>query len=300
MDKGTILFGALAGALLLGGVGCKASLEPQGGTGGVTGTGGITGIGATGTGGSSPPGTSFPLPSTSTGFVDDPVTGVVGPGYAYGDGVGPNASPATTDSANSDCVLDGGFMLSQCSQITTPTPGQPFPPTDPATSKMCTSGVAAQVLPKNGSPDYADLWGAGIGINFNEPLLDGSTAFGNFDMSPYTGIAFDFSADVLPAQSMRVSFLFQGMHGGDAPYWMGATMQASPLTGTTANPQHVEIKWADVGGPFYLSQIVPPVDVTQFPFDPTRVEAMQFQVFTNTAVTTPYSFCVSNLALLGK
>ncbi len=294
MSKGTILFGALAGALLIGGAGCKGSLEPQGGTGGNTGIGpSATG----GSGGSSPSGPVFPLPSTSLGFVDDTATGAIGPWYSYGDGVGPNANPTTTDSADSDCLL-AGFMASQCSQITVPTPGQPFPPTDQATSKMCTSGVAAQVLVKNGSPDYADLWGAGIGVNFNEPLADGSNAYVTFDMSPYAGIAFDFSADVLPAQSMRVSFMFQGMHGGDAPYWMGATLQASPLTGTTANPQHVEIRWADVGGPFYLAETVPPV--TPPPFDPTKVESMQFQVFTNASTTTPYSFCVSNLALLGK
>ena len=116
-------------------------------------------------------------------------------------------------------------------------------------------------------------------------------------MSGYAGVAFDFSGDAVPAFSMRVDFPFKGEHGLDAPYWKGA-MSYSPLTGTTSNPQHVEIKWADISGPQYLTQQVPPVDVTQFPFDPRAAQGIELQVFTNTAAATPYSFCVANLAFL--
>jgi hypothetical protein len=288
-----ILFGALVGALAIGGA-CKASLEPpEPGTGGTTGIG--AGTGGSATGGS--PGRSIFLVPSSTGWVADPVSGVIGPWYSYGDGVGPGAGPQKgADPANSDCQL-AGFPPYDCSQITSPPPGMVFPPSDPATGQMCTSGTAAQVLPNNGSPDYAALWGAGIGLNFNEPDVDAGGP-GTFDMSPYRGIAFDFSADVLPANSMRVNFLFGGMHAFDAPYWMGATMSASPLYGTPAKSQHVEIDWPSVGGPLYLTQEVPPV--TPPPFDPTAVESIQFLVFTNAQTTTPYSFCVSNLALVLK
>jgi hypothetical protein len=259
-----------------------------GGTGGSAGTGGVTG-GAV---------VRVPLVVSATGFVDDLTSGVTGFWYAYGDGVGPNASPTNgADAANSDCVLKGGFSLSECSQITAPTPGEPAPPTDAATSEMCAKGTAAQVLIKaDGTPDYGDLWGAGLGFNFNQP--DGSNPAGYFDMTPYKGISFDFMADVLPYQSMRANFPFLGMHASDAPYWMGATMSASPLTGTTASPQHVEIDWADIGGPFYLTQEVPPIDTSTYPLNPRAVQAIQFQVFTNTSVSTPYSFCIANLALL--
>jgi hypothetical protein len=289
-----ILFGALVGALVIGSGACKGSLEPQGpGTGGTTGI--FTGTGGSGTGGS--PGRSIPLMPSSTGWVQDVVSGVIGPWYSYGDGVGPGAGPNQgADAANSSCQL-AGFPPYDCSQINSPPPGMVFPPSDPATGKMCTSGTAAQVLLKDSAPDYADLWGAGIGLNFNEPDPDAGGP-GTFDMSSYRGIAFDFSADVLPAYAMRVNFLFKGMHGYDAPYWMGATMSASPLTGTTAYPQHVEIDWPDVGGPFYLMQEVPPVPVPTF--DPTAVESIQFLVFTNANTTTPYSFCVANLALVLK
>ena len=270
-----------------GGSGTGGSVP--GGTGGYRATGGVSGIEG---------GDPFPLPSTSTGSVDDPALGVIGSWYAYGDGVGANANPTTTDVADSDCVSKGGFPPAACSQITTPVPGQPFPPTDAATSMQCTSGVAALVMEKGGSPDYADLWGAGMGLDFNDPGGDAGVP-GYFDLTRYQGISFDFSAAVLPTGAMRVSFPFQGMHGGDAPYWMGATTLGSPLVGTTANPQHVVIRWTDVGGPLYLTQEVPPVDPSQFPFNPPRaVQGIQFQVFTNAQTTTPYSFCVANLALI--
>ena len=271
------------------GAGCSVQpLDPYrtgaGGTGagGVTGTGGFTDTGGvTGTGASSE-------------------ISVVGDWYAFGDGVGSNAglvADAGSDYTDSDCVKNGGFSPESCTQITTPTPGQPFLPTDLATNQYCTTGVAAQVMNKDGTADYGDLWGGGIGLNFN-PLGDGGTA-GYADLSAYIGIEFDFSGDVVPFQSMRVDFPFLGQHGLDAPYWEGA-MAYSPLTGTTSNPQHVVIKWADIGGPEYLTQELPPVDVTLYPFDPRAVQAIQFLVFTNAFSTTPYSFCVANLALVPK
>ena len=96
------------------------------------------------------------------GFVQD-VTGgsnVIGPWYAYGDGVGPNASVANgSDAANSDSDgRKGGFPASGCSQ--TRPPAALVPPSDLATSKMCTDGVAAVVMNKGGAPDYR-IFGAG-------------------------------------------------------------------------------------------------------------------------------------------
>jgi hypothetical protein len=266
------------------GAGCGVQpLDPdRTGSGGVTGTGGFTGSGGVmGAGG-------------STGVT------VNGDWYPFSDGTGPNAglgADAGSDYADSDCVKNGGFPQTDCTQIISPIPGRPFAPTDLATNQNCTTGIAAQVMNKDSAPDYADLWGGGIGLNFN-PVGDGG-APGYADLSAYAGIAFDFSGDVVPFQSMRVDFPFLGQHGLDAPYWKGATAY-SPLTGTTPNPQHVVIKWADIGGPEYLTQEVPPVDVTLYPFDPTAVQAIQFLVFTSTASTTPYSFCVANLALVPK
>src|SRR5579871_6875116 len=102
MNKLTsLLITSLAGALTLGGAACSSSS----GTPATTGNGGTSGGSNT-----------VPLPSTSTGFVDDITSGVIGAWFAYGDGVGSNAGvgDAGTDQANSDCIKKGGFTADQC------------------------------------------------------------------------------------------------------------------------------------------------------------------------------------------
>ncbi len=268
-----------AAALCSGACSSKATSSDGGGGGGA---GGGTGTGFVGD----------PLTPGPTGFVDDRThSGVVGAWYAYGDGAGGAASLAGTDFADSDCAK-GGYTTSQCSQITTPTPGQPFPPD--ATGAMCTQGTAAKVLMSTTgtTADYSQLWGAGIGLDLNNLGGDSGVLKGVYDLSKYVGVGFDFTGMVIPTSKMRVNFPFTGEHGTDSPYWDGATMPSSPLT----NGAHVEIKWSDVGGPMYLSGQTPPVPIP--PFVNTMVSAIQFQVFTNTSTATPYQFCVNNLTLL--
>jgi hypothetical protein len=274
-----------------------ADAAGPGGAGGgnAGGAGGGNAAGAGGSGGAGATNLVY-LTSNAMGFVQNASAGVVGYWFPYGDGVGADASgDAGADPGQSDCELKGGFPMSDCSQITSPVPGQPFQPSNLATSRMCTSGIAAKVMNKSGAPDYGDLWGAGIALNFNDPT--GQSA-GEANLAAYKGISFDFTADSLPVNSMRVNFPFTGQHAADAPYWEGATTDYSPLTGTTAAPQHVEIDWPDVGGPFYLTEQSPPIDLSSYAFNPSAVQTIQFQVFTNTTSTTPYSFCVANLALV--
>ena len=269
----------VGGASGVGGSGCSSS-------GGSTGTGGSTGSG----GSSGVPGD--PLVSSATGFVSDPVvTGVIGPWYSYADSIGSGASLASDDSANSDCVKKGGFATSACSVVDSPKGGQPFVPTDMATSKMCTMGTAAKVINgTSGSPDYSDLWGAGIALDFNNPGGDAG-AKSDLDLSKFKGVEFDFSGDLIPNNQMRVNFPFTGEHGSDSPYWMGDTNASSPLA-----VGHMKVNFSDVGGPAYLKNQTPPT--TPPPFDKTKVQSIQFQVFTVTSSSTPYSFCVANLTLI--
>jgi hypothetical protein len=297
-----------AGALTVVGGACSSG---GGKTGGSTGTGGS---GAGGGGGNSipiPPG-YLPLPSNPTGFVEDTTTGVTGAWYAYGDGVGSGASVALgADNGDSDCVKKGMFSPSACSQIDTPAAGQPFPPADVATSAMCTSGTAAVVLNKGSAADYTDLWGAGIGLDFNNPGGDAGVK-GYLDLSAYKGIYFQFYAFPAsttppisngagpPSMAMRVNFPNQTQHMTDSPYWMGAMKSSSPLTSPAGAVTENTVLWTDVGGPAYLSGQNPPVDLTLYPFSVNAVQAIQFQVFTNTTSATPYSFCVANLALIPK
>ncbi|HVV49791.1 MAG TPA: hypothetical protein VHO06_09040 [Polyangia bacterium] len=295
-----LFFAGLVGALALAGVACGSS-----GGSGKTGSGGTSG-------GQPPIPTGYiPLTSSPTGFVQDTTggTGVIGPWYAYGDGVGGMAGIGNlgTDNGDSDCVAKGQFAPTACSQILSPTPGATFPPADAATSSQCTSGVAAMVMDKAGAPDYTDLWGSGISLDFNNPGGDAGPK-SDLDLSKYKGIYFQFSnfaastTDPVsngagaPPGAMRVNFPFTGEHGTDSPYWMGAAKTSSPLTPPTdpSQVQEVTVLWTDVGGPDYLiSQgTTPPA------FDVTHVQSMQFQVFTNTTAVTNYSFCVSNVALI--
>jgi hypothetical protein len=283
----TLMLVGTVSTALFAGSGCSSG--GSGGSGGSSGTGGSTG-GSSGVAG-------FPLVSTD-GFVMDTTTGIVGAWYAYGDGVGPNANTNGDDAANSDCQLKGGFPASACTAIATPTPGQPFTPTDVATSQQCTAGVGAQVMNKGGSPDYSDLWGGGIALDFNNPGGDAGVK-GDMDLSAYKGFEFDFSVYTgdksntggIPPSAMRVNFPFTGEHGTDSPYWMGGTKSSSPL-----KAGHMQVNFSDVGGPFYLTQQSPPT--TPPAFDATKVQSIQWQVFTNTTASTPYSFCVANLALI--
>ena len=56
-------------------------------------------------------------------------------------------------------------------------------------------------------------------------------------MTPYKGVSFDFSADVLPMGALRVNFPFDGEYMGDnSPYWMGATMKVRPSRGGRGRP----------------------------------------------------------------
>jgi len=253
-----------------------------------------SGPGKTGTGGTG--GTGIPLTPTDTGFVTDATSGIIGAWYSYGDGAGGAASVSSTDSAHSDCILKGGFTADQCSQITTPIPGQPFVP-DP-TMGMCTSGTAAKVLPPPGnaagSPDYSDLFGAGIGLDLNNPGGDAGVKM-PIDLSTYKGFSFTFSGTMIPiGNKIRVNFPFMGENNGtDSPYFAANKLDDhSTISTTGVNTVH----WADIQGPAYLLSQTPAV--TPPAFDPSKVESIQFQVFTNTGAAIPYAFCVNNLTLL--
>ena len=285
------LMSTLAGAMLLAGAACSSSSPGK-----TTGTGGTTGDGGGGTLVNTF--TGVPLVPTSTGFVMDMTSGVIGPWYGYGDGAGPNANTSGTDYADSSCKK-GGFAETDCTQITTPIPGMAFAP-DPTTGAMCTTGDAAVVMNgTNGSPDYSDLWGGGIALDFNNPGGDAGVK-APLDLSKYTGVGFDFYGTTIPANQMRVNFPFVGENNGtDSPYYEGGTKAYSPLSATATTPataQHVTINWSDVGGPMYLTTQNPPT--TPPKFDNTQVLSIQFQVFTNDKTAVPYQFCVANLTLL--
>jgi hypothetical protein len=173
-----------------------------------------------------------------------------------------------------DCVR-AGFSADQCSVIHTP--DDAFTPSDLATGRMCTWGVAAQILNLSGTtmPAYSAIWGAGIGLAFNN--------FNPYDAGAHgiTGISFEI--DTPPELALTVSFPVS--YTSNYPAWEGAVSGFSPVY-----PGVNVVKWADVGGPMYAAN--PP------PFDPSQLEGMQFQVLPSVLQPTPFAFCLSNLTAL--
>ena len=243
---------------------------------------------------------STPGPHLSTGIAITPdatgtfdgtnAAGVLGAWWATGDDYDFTGTPG-----KGNCPM-AGFTDAQCSSIATPTPGKPFTP-NPTGTGMCTSGITAQVLAGDGgTPAYSSIWGDIIGFDLNDPAgfyndagvlgADaGLTSKGQYDAPAHrvTGIAFDI--DTPPTfGNLRVEFQTMGTEN-NAAYWGGTISNFSPVV-----PGHNELHWSDVGGPSYLTN--PP------PFDPTKLEDVDFHVIANTNAPVPFSFCVSNIVML--
>ena len=245
--------------------------------------------GSGGTGGTGPAG-SIALDPSDTGFFDGTnMAGIHGAWYSYGDWYNPTA-------AMGDCALKGGFTADQCSNIASPTPGTPFMN---SANGMCTNGTVAKVIPMAGStsPDYSDIWGAGIGFDLNNAGTDDGGTGGKlpFDATasganktPITGFSFHIDTPPTGGQ-MRVEFPTNAIPGTtdiNSAYWGGATMNLSPFT----KDGDFMFKWADVGGPMYLTGASP--------FDKSKIQSVQFHVVTNTSSTIDFDYCISNLRAL--
>jgi hypothetical protein len=245
--------------------GCSStSAGPKDGGGNTTGAAGASGI---------------PLTPDPTGWVDRTVTGttmIQGAWFAYGDGIGADGT-----ATSGDCVKLGMHQPSECSTITTPTPGM-FPNTG---GVLCTKGVAAKVIsiPGTTMPDYNNIWGAGIGLDLNNSGGDAGVPMPyNATANGVTGIG--FTIDKLPLGGMRVEFPTVSTTAA-AAFWDGLQMTSPVKVGRN------EIRWSAVKGPFYLTTTPPP-------FDPTTILSLQFHIPSGTAAEAPYEFCVSDVTAL--
>jgi hypothetical protein len=227
--------------------------------------------------------------------------GVQGSWYPYGDQYGV-----------AKCLNVGMHTPDQCSHITSPPP-------PPATGfpnqggKLCTTGATAVILPcaagvtTSGCPnqDFSNMWGSGIGFDFNSPGAgDGGTTVKNPwnpDDHGVTGVS--FVLDGVPTPGLRVEFPMRltdaeanavnlppgsttDDHPDGAPYWGADTgFDNSPAT-AGVNVVH----WDAVKKPGANQSYV---------FDKARLLGMQFHVpAVQSAPPGAYSFCVSNVTLL--
>jgi hypothetical protein len=267
-----------------GSSGTTSSSGSPGSSGSTTTTGGDGGGSVT-----PPAGTTLmPLVPDANGYIDPSsnTIGVQGAWYAYGDDWGTNGAPP------GNCESVGMHAASACSSITFPPPAvladggytSTFPQTTAGT--MCIAGTAAKVV----SGDYSNIFGIGIGLDFNNQ--------GGVKM-PYSATAnnvtgFSFHISGIPTgASVRVELPIPATAtSGDA--WSITALAdgdyIADLTTVASDPHPLKPSFTSTG--------------TQPPFDATMVQSIQFHIPTNVtaAITIPMStmLCVSNFQAIVK
>jgi len=141
---------------------------------------------------------------------------------------------------------------------------------------VCVKGVAVQVE----SAMFASQWGAGLALDLNSKGGEPGTPAvkGTFDLQ-HAGIR-GFSVDIsgsAPAR-IRINLTMPGV--------ADSNFVDAKVPGTTT---------------FSLTDAKQGTWVTsKVPLDATKVEALQFQVFTNAATATPYDFCIDAIRAISN
>jgi hypothetical protein len=175
-----------------------------------------------------------------------------------------------------DCRTKGKHDVRDCSRFVTPDPAAPaLAPT--ADLGMCATGVTAPVVPgKDGKMDYANIWGAYLTFAF-----DGD----EYDAPGHHVTGFAFHIDAEPPPGLLRVVLPTISQPDNAAFWGGAASEASPV-----HAGRNEFRWADVGGPIWIDS--PP------PFDPARLDAIDFMVPAVPGGARSFSFCIDQLTAL--
>jgi hypothetical protein len=284
-DIGGLLSGSNLGHLS-GGV---EPHDPGWGGGGSDSGGGSGSVGLAGGGGEGPSPAPAPdcgqLPAgkpevaitpNSIGWVDassNPV-GIQGAWYPYADGY-----DNFTGLRDGTCQA-AGHADSECSFISTPTVGEPFANVG---GVMCAAGTADQILFVNGQPDFANMWGGGIGFD-----LAGSAAGGPkgvFDAGQHNVMGIAFDIDTVPS-SFRVEF--------PTPESDATSLGADFWGANASYPNSPVVPGTNV---VLFSNVVSPEAIPR-PIDVSRLEGIQFHVVPNIAAGISFSYCVSNLKIL--
>jgi len=282
---------------------CSPAPDPgsgeSGGSGGAAGKPADPGTGAsTGT-------NNVPITPSDTGWVEavDNELGIQGSWYPYGDRYGA-----------AKCMNVGLHALDECSLVTAPEPppAMGFPNQG---GMLCTTGETAVILPcmpgvtTSGCPtsDYSNMWGAGIGFDFNanEGAPDGDGAKHTWNPADHGVTGISFELDKVPPPGFRVEFpmvlldseamlvsLPSGAttddHPDGAPYWgANSSFGNSPVV---VSPQVNVVRW---------DAVKKPGTATTYVFDKARLLGIQFHVpAVKTAPRGAYGFCISKLTFL--
>lgn len=222
-------------------------------------------------------GDNIVLTPSETGWVDkgsNPL-GIQGAWYAYADSLGDDGQPP------GKCQKVGMHSDAECSKVETPQPGS----FAPSANGMCTKGTVAKVINgSNGMPDYSNIWGAGIALDFGAPSEGEAPGKKVADLSAYSGFSFELSAK--PAPGLRVEMPMPSTENttDGSDYWGGSSAWGNSPVVVGLNT----FKWAD---------ITPPGASTAM-YDPKQALGIQFHVPTGTAAAGAYEFCINKLTLV--
>ena len=141
-------------------------------------------------------------------------------------------------------------------------------------SRVCLKGTAVQVKDMM----FSAQWGAGLALDLNSKGGDPGTPAvkGTFDLR--AGKIKGFSVDISGAAPTRIRINIT------MPGVPDSSFVDAKVPGTTT---------------FNVADAKPGTWVTsKTPLDATKVEALQFQVFTTAAAATPYDFCVNAIRVI--
>ncbi|MDF3070511.1 MAG: hypothetical protein K0R38_6112 [Polyangiaceae bacterium] len=174
--------------------------------------------------------------------------------------------------AYSDCEPPSGLPCTAPDTTITGADGKPGWSVDG--TRACIKGTAVQVKEMM----FAAQWGAGLALDLASPGGEpGAPAMKNaFDLTKakIRGFSVDIAGNA-PAR-IRINLTMNGV--ADSSF-VDALV---PGTTTFAVTDVKQGSWV----------------ATKTPLDPTRVEALQFQVFTGAGSSTPYDFCVTAIRVI--
>lgn len=274
-NKGSKISATLIAGLAVAAFGCSSGAS--GGTGGS----------GPGSGGSS--GNEKVLTPNDTGYIMDADTGITGAWYIYGDSIG------STGMAPGDCQAKGMHAEAECSKVmyaaTATLTGQGFP--QDTLGKMCIKGVGAKVINMGTSADYSNIFGIGMGLDFNN---DGS-AKKEFDLTAKKITGFKFTLSGVPMGGLRVEFpTTETEAAGHDSYYASKAVKDGDFTVSMAVDSLADATKAnpDLAPSFNQSG-----SVVQPDFNPAHILGLQVHVATNTtAAIDVANLCISGLTAI--
>jgi hypothetical protein len=174
--------------------------------------------------------------------------------------------------AYSDCDPPSGLPCTAPDASLTGPDGKPGWLVD--ATRACIKGTAVQVA----NMMYAAQWGAGLALDLasapGDPGAPAPKAPFNLQTAKIRGFSVDITGTA-PGR-IRINLTMPGL--------TDSSFVDAVVPGTTT------FSLADAKQGSFVK--------TKTPLDPTRVEALQLQVFTNAGAPTPYDFCVSAIRVL--